>query len=380
MLTFEIPFTTSKWFLHKYINATTSGTLSPHVLPITDLQKMLQHIADTLPPTLHLPISPEDTLHFYRYLCTHVLIENKQFLLLIDVPIQDRACQITVHQIFTLDIPHRNYSAHYDVNTKYLGITKDVTTGVELSTTQFQACQQASGQFCYISTPFHPLANPPTCIAALYAKSKTDIASKCSLQIHKTTTTNLPAQITPDVWILTTLATAPINTMTLICPEKPMETIPIWQPIHILKLPTACSATSSHFYLPPRYETPIFDVNVSLNMANLHMINISAQHFCIWQHLGSNRSDMQLQHLTTIPSISVHKIYQHLLNSTTPIVPFNTESSGNTNSLWSVVTHPGIYVSALGLIIPVGIGLFCCYFFWCQPGKLAHDIQLWMIM
>ena len=65
----------------EYIGAATSGILSPHVLPVTDLQKMLQHIADTLPPTLHLPISPEDTLHFYRYLHTHILIENKQFLL-----------------------------------------------------------------------------------------------------------------------------------------------------------------------------------------------------------------------------------------------------------------------------------------------------------
>ena len=70
-----------------YINAATSGTLSPYVLPVIDLQGMLQHIAETLPPTLHLPISPEDTQHFYRYLHTHILIENKQFLLLIDVPI-----------------------------------------------------------------------------------------------------------------------------------------------------------------------------------------------------------------------------------------------------------------------------------------------------
>ena len=42
----------------EYLNAATSGTLSPHVLPITDLQKMLWHIADTLPLTLHLPILP----------------------------------------------------------------------------------------------------------------------------------------------------------------------------------------------------------------------------------------------------------------------------------------------------------------------------------
>ena len=75
-----------------YIDAAISGTLSPHILPVVDLQGMLKHIADTLPPpTLLLPISPEDTLHFYRYLCTHVLIENKQFLLLIDMPIQDRS-------------------------------------------------------------------------------------------------------------------------------------------------------------------------------------------------------------------------------------------------------------------------------------------------
>ena len=193
-----------------------------------------------------------------------------------------------------------------------------------------------------------------------------------SLQLHKTTTTTLPTQITPDVWILTTPATAPLNTVTLICPEKPMETIQIQQPIHILKLPMACSATSSHFYLPPWYETPILDVNVSLNMANLQVINISAQCFCIWQHLGNNKSDMQLQHLATIPSIPVHKVYQHLLNSTMPIVPFNTDPSEDTDSLWSVFTHPGIYISALGSIIPVGIGLFCCYFFWCRPARLVH--------
>ena len=85
---------------------------------------------------------------------------------------------------------------------------------VELSTTQFQACKDANGQFCSITLPFQPLANPPSCIAALYANSKVDIASKCSLQICKASITNLPNQIAPDVWILTTLVTAPTNIMT----------------------------------------------------------------------------------------------------------------------------------------------------------------------
>ena len=188
---------------------------------------------------------------------------------------------------------------------------------------------------------------------------------KCSLQIWKTSITNLSTQIAPDVWIITTPVAAPANTMTLLCPEKAMETIPIPKTIHILKLPMACSATSPDFYLPPRYETPTLDINISLNMANLHMINILAQDFCIWKHLGSNRSDMQLEHLTTIPSIQVHKIYQHLLNNTLPIIPFDQESTENTGSIWTLFSHLRIYVSTLGSLIPVGLGLFCCYFFWC---------------
>ena len=146
-----------------------------------------------------------------------------------------------------------------------------------------------------------------------------------------------------------------------------METIIIQKPVHILKLPTACSATSPNFYLPPRYETPTLDVNISLNMANLHMVNILAQDFHIWKHLGNNRSDVQLQHLTTILSIPVHKIYQHLLNNTLPIMPFvrDKEPTEHTDSIWTLFAHPGIYVTAIGSLIPAGLGLFCCYFFWC---------------
>ena len=60
-----------------YVNAAMTSTLSPHVLHIMDLKKMLVHIEETLPPTLHLPVSSEDTLHFYRYLHIHVVITNK---------------------------------------------------------------------------------------------------------------------------------------------------------------------------------------------------------------------------------------------------------------------------------------------------------------
>ena len=94
-----------------YINAATTGTLSPHILSIADLKQMLSHIEETLPPTMHLSVSSEDTLHFYRYLHTHILITNRQFLILIDIPLQDHTQQHSVYKIFTLDIAHGNFTA-----------------------------------------------------------------------------------------------------------------------------------------------------------------------------------------------------------------------------------------------------------------------------
>ena len=133
-----------------YIDVATNGTLSPHILPVMDLKKMLSYIEETLPSTLHLPVSSEDTLHFYQYLHMYVLVTNKQFLLLIDVPIQDQSQQLSIYNIFTLDTPHGNFTALYDINIQYLRITKDETMAVEISPQQFRICQEDNGQFCNI--------------------------------------------------------------------------------------------------------------------------------------------------------------------------------------------------------------------------------------
>ena len=101
-----------------YIDAATTGILSPHVLPVEDLREMLSLIEETLPSTMHLPISSEDALHFYRYLHTHVLNADEQFLLLIGVPIQDHAQQLEIYEVFNLAIPHRNYSACYSIQNR----------------------------------------------------------------------------------------------------------------------------------------------------------------------------------------------------------------------------------------------------------------------
>ena len=133
----------------KYIDTATTGTLTPHLIPVPDLQKMLYQIESELPPNMHLPIPPSsDPLHFYRYLWSHVLVEENQFLLLIDVPIQHRAQQIQIYKIINLPVPVGNYSMRYTMDNKYLGVTYDRTKAMDIPEDQFKLCKEANGQFC----------------------------------------------------------------------------------------------------------------------------------------------------------------------------------------------------------------------------------------
>ena len=75
----------------------TTGIPSPHVLPVEVSEECYYTLKKHY---LQPSISPEDALHFYRYLFTHILIADEQFLLLIDVPIQDHTQQLEIYEVF----------------------------------------------------------------------------------------------------------------------------------------------------------------------------------------------------------------------------------------------------------------------------------------
>ena len=290
-----------------------------------------------------------------------------------DVPILDGMQQISIYRIVALDIPLGNFTACYEVDTKYLGIKWDETMAVKISDKQYSTCKEANGQFYNIYTPFQPLANPPSCITALYFMNSMSIAARCSLQVRKAHTIGILTLIAHNVWLITSLqSTVPIGII-IVCPEGPTKLTTLWKPIHILWLPPACSATSPYFYLPPHYEPTIATLNISLEIANLNMINISALDFHIWEHLESHQNETQLQDLARIALVPVNQLYKHIITGITPITPFTSpeESTGDTVSMWTLFSHTGVYVTAIGSLIPAGLGIFCCYFFWYQPARLA---------
>ena len=64
-----------------------------------------------------------------------------------------------------------------------------------------------------------------------------------------------------------------------------------------------------------------------------------------------------------------------MINVNIPVNLFlSTDGSiGETVSVWTLFSHAGVYIMAIGSLIPAGLGIFCYYFFWCQPARLAHQ-------
>ena len=209
---------------------------------------------------------------------------------------------------------------------------------VEISQHQFSICQEANGQFYNIHAPLQLLTNPPSCIKAFYAKNAASISTRCSLQIRKTQGFSILSPIAPNVWILTSTPSTVTTGLTVICPGETTKFITVQKLIHVLQLPPACSTISLHFHLPPQYNHPALAVNISLDIANLNMVNMSSLDFCIWQHLKDHRNETQLHHLSSIASVPIAQLYKHMISGIKPITLFTSsaESIDDTKSVWTL--------------------------------------------
>ena len=346
----------------EYIDTATTSTLTPHLIPVPDLQQMLYQIESELPPNMHLPIPSSDPLHFYRYLWMHILVEENQFLLLIDVPIQDRAQQIQIYQIINLPVPVGNYSMRYTMDTKYLGVTYDRTKAMDIPEEQFKLCKEANGQFCPLSTSLQPLTNPPSCIAALYTKNSREINHLCELTTKAQPELYLPIPLAPNVWAIISSLFRQQPPVTVICPTRPATSIHISPPIHVLKLEPTCSGTSQHFHLQPKYEDTHIMMNLSIYNANLDIINISSALFRITQHIPSVQQQETPENLAAPPPVPNKKITMELMGE----VPQET---------WYALIDNDVILDLQNKVIHEVLHNRCCFIKWAPMHKQITMLQ-----
>ena len=107
-------------------------------------------------------------------------------------------------------------------------------------------------------------------------------------------------------------------------------------------------------------------------MANLNMIDISSLNFHIWQHVEKHWNEIQLQHLASIPSIPVGHLYSHLAQGNPTHHTFFTWRVNRRYrfTLDTVFTYRSL-CNGNRITYTSRFGIFCFYFFWCWPARLA---------
>ena len=215
---------------------------------------------------------------------------------------------------------------------------------------QFKLCKEANGQFCPLLTLLQPLTNPPSCIAALYTKNSREIDRLCELTTKAQLEIYLPMPLAPNMWAIISSPFRQQPPVTVICPTKPAASIHISPPIHVLKLEPACSATSQHFHLPPKYEDTHVTMNFSIYNANLDVIDISSASFRIAQHILSVQQHKMLEKLAALPPVPIKRITMELMGEVLQ------ETLSSDKSFW---LHPSFLMGCIGFIASIMSTVAC---------------------
>ena len=137
--------------------------------------------------------------------------------------------------------------------------------------------------------------------------------------------------------------------VTVLCSTKPTMSIHISPPIHVLRLEPACSATSQHFHLPPKYEDTHVTMNLSIYNANLDII-ISSALFRITQHILSVQQQEMLERLAALPPVPIKRITMELMGEVLQ------ETLSSDKPFW---LRPSFLMGCIGFIVPITSTVAC---------------------
>ena len=121
-------------------------------------------------------------------------------------------------------------------------------------------------------------------------------------------------------------------------------------PIHVLRLEPACSATSQHFHLPPKYEDTHVTINLSIYNANLDIINIASALFRITQHIPSVQQEETLEKLAALPPVPIKRITKELMGEVLQ------ETLSSDNPFW---LNPSFLMGCIRFVVSIMSTVAC---------------------
>ena len=96
--------------------------------------------------------------------------------------------------------------------------------------------------------------------------------------------------------------------------------------------------------------------------------------FCIWKHSDSNPTTVYMQKLVDVPKVPVIQLYKYVIVYSEPIIVFEINRNMEEGPLltWKLLTHLGIYIGTIGMILAICEGIYCLKRSWFRPATPGH--------
>ena len=239
---------------------------------VTTKHNILHDVSKHLPPFLNLLADPDsDLFYYYQHLDCTTYLERERYIIVVILPLLDIRSTFDVFHAFATDVPHVNssMSARYSLEFEHFAISKDRTSFVILSATDYLACTQKV-HFCKLQSAIFSVQGRELCVLALFLNKSDQIRQTCKTKLVPNVNLPQALPIKTGKWIITSQFQL---TLTVLCRDDiPVQTVSINPPLQVVLLAEGCQGHSPYFTLPPYLERSSSKVK-HLNLIEFHNVS-----------------------------------------------------------------------------------------------------------
>ena len=241
------------------INMVSMGHLSPAVIAPSELRRLLLDVKSKINSQFKFPFEPEEDIWtFYKTLTCTTLMESKQFVVIISIPLLDNIASFEVYKIHNMAIPlngsnQTNILATYSLESEAIAVNKQRTQFAALSNSELRDCSDPLKAYCTFMSPVYAIMSTKMCVIQVFLGQREGINKFCKSIISTNAPSPQARYLTDGHWVITS-ATPLIFSVLCNSTSYTTKVITTKTPVDIVSLELTCSAFNGYMTLLPFYQ------------------------------------------------------------------------------------------------------------------------------
>lgn len=349
--------------VYDFLATIPTGMVTPELIPPPELRLILESVSGeiTAHPRLLLPDDPEDKIwEYYKEMRMVTIVLPDYLAIVLQIPLVDASMMLRIFRVHNLPALHPQLQVHfqYDLETSFIGITKNQEYATLLTEMDVVTCLLSRGHWCTLNTALYPVNRVKWCVTSLFKNDKAEIEQNCRLKARPQTT-NLAYRLQNNMWAVSALVAEKVQIRCL----RTTHFVHLQSPFQLVPVPNACEVYSTNLYIPATTELSSKTNRHTLTGQTFLGLNVSYINYTDFRM-------MQTFNVTTLTEDEVTRLTAKLSDYDTLPMPTMTAEIGRIRRLKGLDKHRGWLfqvvsgsVAALALIaILITILVLCAKF------------------